>query len=209
MRVETFVTGPFQENTYLVFDESSSKAALVDPGDDAARLLSEIGKLGLELEAIWLTHAHVDHVGAVAAVQQATQVPIYLHPADLPLYRNASRQAALYSLSITQPPEPDYELAEGMTLTLGPAKWSVMHTPGHAPGHVVIYSDDVAFVGDCLFAGSIGRTDLPFSDPKLLLQSLSRIAALPQRTRVLPGHGPATTIGEELDSNPFLVGLNR
>jgi glyoxylase-like metal-dependent hydrolase (beta-lactamase superfamily II) len=207
--VDAFVTGPFQENTYLVSDESAKKVALVDPGDEAPRLLKEIEKTGLTLDAIWLTHAHVDHVGAVAGIRRATGVPIYLHPADLPLYRNATRQGALYGLAIEQPPDPDVELAEGMSLSLGTQRWSVMHTPGHCPGHVVIYTDDVAFVGDCLFAGSIGRTDLPLSDPKLLMHSLGRITALPQRTRVLPGHGPATTIGEELDSNPFLVGLNR
>ena len=207
MRIESFVTGPFQENTYLVIDEASGAAALVDPGDDAATLIAAVRASGASLEAIWLTHAHLDHLGAVAALKREWDAPIMLHPADLPLYRNAGRQAAAYGLQLDDPPEPDEDLHDGQRLSLGSLVFEVMHAPGHSPGHVVIYGHGVAFVGDCLFAGSVGRTDLPLSDGAALLQSLKRIAALPAETRVLSGHGPATTIGAEVRSNPFLTGV--
>jgi len=207
VKVETFVTGPFQENCYLVADDRSGDAVIVDPGEDGDLLNEAIRMAGVSLRAIWLTHAHVDHVGAVAALKREWQVPIYLHPAELPLYRNAERQAAVYGLTVEQPPEPDRFFEEGMQLSLGELRFSVLHAPGHAPGHVVIHGEGIALVGDCLFAGSVGRTDLPFSNSAQLARSLAAITALPPETRVLPGHGPATSIGEERLTNPFLQGI--
>lgn len=207
MIVEQHVVGPLQENCYLVVDESSRTAAFVDPGDEAARLLAALERSGAALKAIWMTHAHFDHVGAVAEVVRATMVPVWLHPADRPLWDYASRSAEMYGLRLENPPPPDHDLADGDTLTLGSLSFGVMHTPGHAPGHVVIHGHGVAFTGDCLFAGSIGRTDLPFSDPRLLATSLLRIAALPDETVAYPGHGPATAIGVEKRTNPFLSGM--
>jgi len=204
--VETFVTGPFQENCYLVIDEVTRQAAIVDPGDDALVLVAAIRRAGVELQAIWLTHAHLDHIGAVAAIRREFDVPIFLHPADLPLYRNGARQAEYYGLAFELPPDPPPPPRAGMSLPLGGLSFEVLHAPGHAPGHVVIHGHGVALVGDCLFAGSIGRTDLPLADGAELARSLSRITALPPETRVLPGHGPVTTIEEELRTNPYLGG---
>ncbi len=209
MRIETFVTGAFHENCYLVADPQTRLAALIDPGDDAPLLIGAVKHAGVTLSAIWLTHAHLDHVGAVGPVKRMWNVPVLLHPADLPLYRNAAVQAAALGLSIEQPPEPDGELLPTHRLALGSLTFAVMHTPGHSPGHVVIHGHGVAFVGDCLFAGSVGRTDLPLSDHAELTRSLRSITALPHSTRVLPGHGPDTTVGEELRSNPFLIGFDR
>jgi hydroxyacylglutathione hydrolase len=137
------------------------------------------------------------------------EIPVYLHPFDEPLYAMASRQAAMYGLPFEQPEPADRALGDGDVLELGDLRFQVFHAPGHAPGHVVIHGHGVAFVGDCLFAGSIGRTDLPLSNPKDLARSLERIAALPEDTVVYSGHGPVTTIGEETRSNPFLTGLAR
>jgi glyoxylase-like metal-dependent hydrolase (beta-lactamase superfamily II) len=202
--------GPFQENAYVVGDEATGRGVLIDPGDEGRRLLRALDDAGLSLEAIWLTHAHLDHIGAIAAIRDAGHIaPIFLHPAELPLYRNASSQAAMFGLPFEQPPEPDQVLAEGQTLRVGALSFEVMHTPGHAPGHVVIHGHGVAFVGDCLFAGSVGRTDLPLSNPAQLAASLERIVALPGDTIVYPGHGPATTIEAERRANPFLSGLAR
>ena len=207
MKVDTFVTGPFQENCYLVVDERSGDAVIVDPGEDGEDLIAAVRAANVTLRAIWLTHAHVDHVGAVAALKRVWAVPIYLHAAELPLYRNATRQATKYGLTIEQPPEPDRFFEAGMSLAVGGLEFSVLHAPGHAPGHVVIHGEGIALVGDCLFAGSVGRTDLPFSNTAELARSLAVITALPPDTRVLPGHGPPTTIGEERRSNPFLRGI--
>lgn len=209
MNVRTITVGAFQENTYLVIDEDSQHAVIVDPGGEGQRLVGEIERSKATLDAIWITHAHVDHVGAIASVKERWNVPVYLHPLDRRLYEAAGRQAEVYGLPFEEPPAPDREFADGQKLTLGDSEMTVMHAPGHSPGHVVIHGDGLALVGDCLFAGSIGRTDLPMSNPQQLAESLKKIAALPPATVVYPGHGPETTIGEERLSNPFLNGTAR
>ena len=204
MRIETLTVGPFQENTYLVVDERARRAVLIDPGDEAARILRAVRASGAELEAIWLTHAHVDHVGAIAAIKRALDVPVFMHPLDEPLYSAAAEHGAVFGLDIETPPPAERSLAEGDVLRVGDLAFTVMHAPGHAPGHVVLHGHGVAFGGDCLFAGSIGRTDLPLSNPGDLSRSLERIAGLGDELIVHPGHGPVTTIGRERASNPFL-----
>ena len=209
MIVTQITVGAFQENCYLVADAEGHSAAIVDPGSDGDRIISIVEETGRKVEAIWITHAHVDHIGAIASVKRKWNVPVYLHPLDEPLYRVGGRQAQLYGVPYEEPPKPDRAFAEGDRLTLGKLTLDVMHAPGHAPGHVVIHGHGNALVGDCLFAGSIGRTDLPFSNPADLEASLKRIAALPAETVVHPGHGDITTIGEERLSNPFLNGSAR
>jgi glyoxylase-like metal-dependent hydrolase (beta-lactamase superfamily II) len=209
MKISTFPVGPFQENSYLVVDVSTGRGVLIDPGDEPERLLGAVRRAGAAIEGVWLTHAHVDHVGGVAAVKRALGVPVWLHPLERPLYQSAVQHGLVFGLRIEEPPAPDRELAEGTELRLGSLSFRVMHTPGHSPGHVVIHGHGVAFVGDCLFAGSIGRTDLPLADGAQLARSLQRIAELPEDTVAYPGHGPATTIGTERRSNPFLNGAMR
>jgi hydroxyacylglutathione hydrolase len=207
--VKTITVGAFQENSYLVVDDRSNRAVIVDPGSEGERLVDAIEKSGATLEAIWITHAHVDHVGAIAAVKQRWDVPIYLHPLDRRLYEAAGRQAQVYGLPFEEPPAPDLEFADGQQIKVGDAEMTVLHAPGHAPGHVVIHGNGIALVGDCLFAGSIGRTDLPFSNPPQMAASLEKISALDPETVVYPGHGMETTIGQERLSNPFLNGTAR
>jgi glyoxylase-like metal-dependent hydrolase (beta-lactamase superfamily II) len=209
MRITSQTVGPFQENCYLVVDEGTRHAVLVDPGDEGERILRAVAASGATLDAIWLTHAHIDHVGAIAAVRRAHDVAIFMHPADAPLYARAGWQAAQYGLPFDEPPAPDRELADGDILRVGDEEFRVIHTPGHAPGHCVFEGSGVLLGGDLLFAGSIGRTDLPFCDPRAMGESLARVAALEPALRVHPGHGPLTTIGRELETNPFLNGVAR
>ena len=209
MIVTQITVGPFQENCYLVADTDGDSLAIVDPGSDADTIIAEIERIGKSPEAIWITHAHVDHIGAIASLKQRWNIPVWLHPLDEPLYRVGGRQAQLYGIPYEEPPTPDNQFAEGATVRLGALELTVMHTPGHSPGHVVLHGHGNALVGDCLFAGSIGRTDLPFSNPAHLEASLARIAQLPAEMVVHPGHGMTTTIGEERISNPFLNGTAR
>jgi glyoxylase-like metal-dependent hydrolase (beta-lactamase superfamily II) len=209
MIVTQITVGAFQENCYLVEDPKTNAVAIVDPGSEPERIVEAVEQSGGRVEAIWITHAHVDHIGAIAPLKRKYDVPVWLHPLDEPLYRVGGRQAQLYGIPYEEPPAPDRKFAEGEKVTLGALELDVIHVPGHAPGHVVIYGHGNALVGDCLFAGSIGRTDLPFSNPSQLEASLKRIAALPPETVVHPGHGDATTIGEERLSNPFLNGTAR
>jgi hydroxyacylglutathione hydrolase len=209
VNVQTITVGAFQENCYLLVDDRAKRAVIVDPGGEGDRLIDMVDRSGAELEAIWITHAHVDHVGAIASIKRKWDVPIYLHPLDRRLYEAASRQAEVYGVPFEEPPPPDREFSDGQRVNVGDREMTVMHAPGHAPGHVVIHGDGIALVGDCLFAGSIGRTDLPFSNPPQLAATLEKLAALPSETVVYPGHGVETTIGEEKASNPFLNGTAR
>jgi glyoxylase-like metal-dependent hydrolase (beta-lactamase superfamily II) len=209
-RVTGWVVGPLQENCFLVQDPATGAGALVDPGADGDALVAALREReqthGLRLEAVWLTHAHLDHVGALKEVTAAYRVPVYLHALDRPVFAFAGRSAAMYGLPWEEQPAPDAEYVDGEELALGDLQFRVLHTPGHAPGHVVIHGAGVLMAGDLLFSGSIGRTDLPMADPRAMTRSLARVAGLPRETAVYPGHGPATTIGAELRSNPFLNG---
>ncbi|MBI3790538.1 MAG: MBL fold metallo-hydrolase [Gemmatimonadetes bacterium] len=209
MRIEQVTVGLLEENCWVVADPAAGRCVLVDPGDDPERIVAAVKASGCIPEAIWLTHAHFDHVGGIVGVLRAWPLPIFLHPADATLYGVAAKSAQRWGIDIEQPPAWDRDLAEGDVLRVGSATFSVIHVPGHAPGHVAFVGAGVVFGGDCLFAGSIGRTDLPFSSGPQLMQSLERFAALPGETVVHPGHGPSTTIARELATNPFLTGLAR
>ncbi len=204
MIVRCFTVGEIEENCWLVVDEVTGDAVLVDPGAEADRLLAAVDAEGATLTGIWLTHAHFDHIGGIAGIVRQRPVPVWLHPLDRDIYDNAVTSALRFGLEVEQPAAPDHELAEGDTLTLGKNSFSVMHLPGHAPGHVGFLGDGVLLSGDCLFAGSVGRTDLPLCNPTAFQHTLKRLANLPGSVRVLPGHGPATTIARERASNPFL-----
>lgn len=209
LTLRQLTVGPLQENYWLLADTVSGKAVLVDPGDEADVLLAAVDATGCALEAIWLTHAHFDHVGGVAGVVAVRPVPIWLHPADAFFYANAASNAARWGVVIQDPPPADHELAEGDRVQLGDYLFDVWHLPGHAPGHVAFIGHGLCLSGDLLFAGSIGRTDLPLCDPTAMHRSLMRMATLNSETRVCPGHGVSTTIGRELASNPFLRGAAR
>lgn len=209
MKVRTLTVGPLQENSYLVVDEESWRAVFIDPGAEGERLLAALEESGARLDAIWLTHAHMDHVGAVAEIVRHHGVPVFLHPAGQAIYRSAADHARMFGLEVEQPPPTDSTLEEEDVLRVGGIEFDVIHTPGHAPGHVVIHRADVAFVGDCLFAGSVGRTDLPLGDGAELARSLERIVALGDEVVIYPGHGLASTVGRERVENPFLNGTMR
>lgn len=210
MRIESRTVGPFAENCYLVIDEGSGRAVLIDPGDEGSRIIEMVADSGASLDAIWLTHAHLDHIGAVNDVRAHYTVPVYLHPLDLPYYERLSAHAAkMYGLPWDQPEAVPVPMADGDTMECGTLTFSVMHVPGHAPGQVSFNGHGVALSGDLLFAGSIGRTDLPLSDPYAMDASLEQFASLPASSVVYPGHGPTTTIGKEIETNPFLSGRAR
>jgi hydroxyacylglutathione hydrolase len=210
VKIDVRTVGPFQENCYLVVDEATNRAVLIDPGDDGERLVRMVRESGAELDAIWLTHAHIDHIGGIAEVRRHYDVPVHLHPLDLPYYTQLSARAAqMYGVAFEQPEGPHAELADGDVLSCGALRFTVMHVPGHAPGLVSFNGHGVALSGDLLFAGSIGRTDLPLSSPFDMDASLNRFSALPAETLVYPGHGAPTTLEEEKRSNPFLSGRAR
>jgi glyoxylase-like metal-dependent hydrolase (beta-lactamase superfamily II) len=205
-QVEMLVLGPFQSNCYLVRAADESTGIVIDPGAEPDRILGRIADWP-GVEAILLTHAHLDHVGAVAEVARATGAPVYLHPDDRFLYDIAVDQGRMFGVHVESPPPPDEELHDGQSLSLAGIDLTVRHAPGHSPGGVILVGDGLAFVGDCVFAGSIGRTDLAGGDTGTLMASIrSQILTLPGSTVLYSGHGPATTVARESASNPFLIG---
>lgn len=210
MKIDVRTVGAFEENCYLLVDDESRRGVLIDPGDEGDVIVEMVRQAGVTLDAIWLTHAHVDHIGAVAEVRRFAHVPVFLHPLDLPYYtRLSARAAEMYGIPFEQPEGPDRELADGDVVRCGALEFTVMHVPGHAPGLVSFNGHGVAFGGDLLFAGSIGRTDLPLGSPTDMDASLERFATLPDETIVYPGHGPATSLAQEKHTNPFLTGRAR
>ncbi len=209
MIIETLQLGPVGTNAYIVGDAATHRAAIVDPGDEPRRLLAVLARLGLGLDVIVATHAHFDHVGAVRPLVEATGAPFLLFESELPVLEVAADRAALFGITIAAPPVPDRLLREGEVLDLAGRPYRVVHTPGHSPGHMCLLGEGLAFVGDVIFQGSIGRTDLPGGDYETLIRSIAtHLLVLPDATVLYNGHGPATTVGNERRTNPFLVGLN-
>lgn len=206
MIIRALSLGPLQTNCYLLGCPDSREGLVIDPADEADGILEAIRSERLAIRAVLVTHAHFDHMMAAFDVASATGAPFGLHPAELPLYRQGGG-AALFGFPMPRLPEPGLWIDEGSAIVFGSHTLEVLLTPGHAPGHVSFYerSAGALFCGDVLFAGSVGRTDLPGGDGEALLASIrGKFAALPGATRVFPGHGPATTIAEELRSNPYL-----
>lgn len=205
--VVCITNGQFAQNCYLVADAASGDCAVVDPGEESGRILSEVAARGWRVTAIWLTHAHVDHILGVAAVKAASSAPVHLHAADRALYDGLPQQAAWMGISAGPAPAPDAELRHGGRVRVGAHRFEVRHTPGHSPGSVSFVRPGLALTGDALFAGSVGRTDLPGGSGAALLAAIRReLLTLPDDTVVYSGHGPPTTIGVERATNPFLTG---
>ena len=209
MITRTLPLGPFETNTYLIGCPATREAVVVDPGFEAPAILDAHAPDGLKVRAIVLTHGHVDHVSAVAEVQARTGAPVMIHAADVDLYRAAPELGRFFGIRTAPPPEPDRLLADGDTVPFGEHLLTVMHTPGHSPGGICLHlaSERLLFAGDTLFCRGIGRTDLPGGSMRDLTRSIrDRLYTLDDATRVLPGHGPATTIREERNDNPFVPG---
>lgn len=204
--VRAFSGGAFAQNGYLVVCTGTRRGILVDPGGGVEGMLTAVEAEGVAVESIVLTHAHLDHVDGVARAKRETDAPILMHADDEPVYRSALEQAQVFGVRIETPPPVDRHLTDGAPVRFGDCELRVRHTPGHSPGHVILVGDGYALVGDCVFAGSIGRTDLPGGDFQQLMKSIrTHILTLPDETTLYSGHGPATTVGHEKVSNPFLV----
>ncbi len=209
MILEGFPVGPIQANCYIFGDDATREVFVIDPGDEPARILATLRRLNARPLAIVNTHGHFDHIQGVQEVRRAAHIPFWIHEAEHDvLSQGPARAETMFGVALPPSPVPDRWLKDGDHLQVGSLALRVRHTPGHSPGGVCLVGDGLAFVGDTLFAGSIGRTDIPGGDLETLLASIARVLLpLPDGTVCYPGHGPETTIGEERRFNPFLAPL--
>lgn len=204
MILESLEVGPIMANCYILGCEETREAAVIDPGGDADRILQVIDDLGLKVKLIINTHGHFDHVGANKRLKEATGAPILIHEGDASMLSHLSAAASSFGLSVENSPAADQMPGDGDILTFGNITLKVIHVPGHSPGGIALKAEDSVFVGDTLFSGSIGRTDLPGGDYNQLIASVRmKLFSLPDETKVYCGHGPATSIGREKRYNPF------
>ena len=203
MIVKSLTVGPLESNCFIVGDERSKRAMIVDPGDEPDRIMSAVGEEGFSVDYLVCTHAHFDHVGAVPDVRKETGAKILVHKDELDIYHAARDMAAFWGYDMEPLPEPDLLVKDGDEIKLGALLFRVLHTPGHSPGGACLFGEGVVITGDTLFAGSVGRTDFHGGDMTMLKQSFGRLLALPPDTKVLAGHGPASTIGRERSENFF------
>jgi hydroxyacylglutathione hydrolase len=211
MILETFPVGPLQCNCTILGDEETHEAIVIDPGDEVSRIARRLRELGLKLKQILVTHAHIDHVGGALHLKKLTGAPIFFNENDLPLLKMMDSQAGWIGIPTPDTAPPDEDLADGLIVGLARYPAEVLHTPGHTQGSVCLHFAPLKLLigGDTLFAGSIGRTDLPGGNYPQIIESIqSRLLTLPDETKVLTGHGPATTIGVERTGNPFLAWNN-
>ena len=210
LRYLTVPVTPFQQNCSIVWCDETRKAAIIDPGGELPRLLGEVKRLGVTLEQIWQTHAHIDHAGGTAQLAREQGLPIIgPHEGDLFWIQGLTQQGAMFGFPPSEPFTPTRWLHDGDTVSIGHCTMQVRHCPGHTPGHVVFFSPEAkrAFVGDVLFAGSIGRTDFPGGDHQTLIDSVTqRLWPMGDDVVFIPGHGPESSFGEERRSNPFVRG---
>ena len=208
LRYQTVPVTPFQQNCSIVWCDATRKAAIIDPGGELDRLLAAVAERGLALEQIWLTHAHIDHAGGTGELARRLALPIVgPHPGDQFWIDGLAQQSRMFGFPPAEHFVPTRWLADGDTVTLGEETLSVRHCPGHTPGHVVFHSASAqrAFVGDVLFAGSIGRTDFPQGNHQQLIDSITqRLWPMGDETVFIPGHGPESSFGRERRSNPYV-----
>jgi glyoxylase-like metal-dependent hydrolase (beta-lactamase superfamily II) len=205
---EILPVGMLQCNCSILGDEASGEAIVVDPGDDIPRILAILERHKLTVKQILITHAHIDHIAGAARLKQLTGAPILYNPRDLPLVKMMDVQAGWLGMPTPEVHPPDDTLEDGRVIAITGLTGNILHTPGHTQGSVCLHlpTQNLLLAGDTLFAGSVGRTDLPGGDGPMLLRSIhNKILPLPDETVVVPGHGPKTTIGEERESNPFLA----
>ena len=205
MNIYKFTVGNFAVNNYLVHHVDSSKAILFDAGDETEPILKKIDELGLELIYLVNTHGHSDHIFGNKIILEHTGAQLLIHELDEPFLFNPQLNLSAFLGAELESPKPDRILHEGDTISLEDLEFKVLHTPGHTPGHISLLSDGHAFVGDVIFQGSVGRTDLPKSSGQQLIHTIrTKIYDLPDETNLYPGHGPNTTVGQEKVSNPFV-----
>ncbi len=205
MILTKLVVGPLQVNCFILSDDKTREAVVIDPGDDASDILKIINDKGLKVKYIVNTHAHFDHVGANKAIKDATGAELLLHEADASSLAMTQHQSRAFGMESNPSPPADRLVKHGDTITAGEVSLKVLHTPGHSPGGICLVEQGIVFTGDTLFAGSIGRPDLPGGDLMTLIRSIkTHLMVLPDETRVFSGHGPSSTIGNEKEENPYL-----
>ncbi|GAB6158941.1 MBL fold metallo-hydrolase [Desulfotomaculum varum] len=205
MIIETIVVGNLEANCYIIGCPKTRRAAVVDPGEEAERILDKLAKGGWQPVAVVLTHGHADHIGAVGEINKATGAPVLIHSQDGAMLTDPARNLSAWLGTQLSFKPADRLLADGDTIEVGTITLSVIHTPGHTPGGICLKAGQDLFTGDTLFAGSIGRSDFPGGSHSTLIKSIqSKLLTLPEDTRIYPGHGPASTIGAEKRHNPFL-----